>query len=223
MTFVCFVCFTLPTNLSSVDTDILFDFLLIFSIIPSVSQLVMAILCSLPPPISFKLLLLNTSSDDGDTVSLMCFKEGFKEATEVICWSIICFATSLTFPNPTHRQLLVCVSPVSDQLASSGASFPWVVIWMYPWYIYFSFSTIPLSMCFSLFLTVTADHEHCRILQKYVEVTRKQKRANIEISHSYYRQHTVSLIKAWPPCMITSPLINMYLSCTKSVQFQTSR
>lgn len=71
MTFVCFVCFTLPTNLSSVDTDILFDFLLIFSIIPSVSQLVMAILCSLPPPISFKLLRLNTSSDDGDTVSLM--------------------------------------------------------------------------------------------------------------------------------------------------------
>lgn len=78
----------------------------------------------------------------------------------------------------------------------------------------FQFQYDSTSLCFSLFLTVTADHEHCRVLQKYVEVTRKQERTNIEISHSYYRQHTISLIKAWPPCMITSPL----LTCTCHAQ-----
>lgn len=44
-------------------------------------------------------------------------------APEVTCWAIICFPTLWTSPNPTHRQLVVCMFQRINQLVTFGAIF----------------------------------------------------------------------------------------------------
>lgn len=46
-----------------------------------------------------------------------------KKPAVIVNWSVVCFTAFCTMPNPTHRQLMVYVAQLNDQLVTSGGIF----------------------------------------------------------------------------------------------------